>query len=92
MEAFAAECMQDILDQELDAVAHCLLSPVGDDIKEENLTSLVFDEMIATMNDVAPHLWRLLRSMAYTSEQERRNSAKSPDKVSSVKPEPWCAC
>jgi hypothetical protein len=82
MENFAAECTQSILNRELEAIATQLVSPAGEDIKEETLTSLIFEEMIIDMMAKAPTLWKLLRSMAYTSEQQKRNTEKNPDKVS----------
>jgi hypothetical protein len=82
MECFAAECTEATLNRELEAVASSLISPVGEDIKEETLTSLVFNKMIVSMQNQAPVLWKLLHSMAYTPTQQARNSAKKPDKVS----------
>lgn len=84
LESFASECCLDILDQELEKIAGLLVSPAGEDIKEEELTSLVFDEMIDKMKKNAPTLWHILRSLAYTSEQEKRNTEKNPDKVRSA--------
>ena len=82
MENFVAECTQSILNGELEAIATQLVSPVGEDIKEETLTSLIFEEMIIDMKAKAPTLWKLLRSMAYTSGQQKQNTEKNPDKVS----------
>jgi hypothetical protein len=82
MESFAAECTEVTLNQELEVVASSLISPVGEDIKEETLTSLVFNKMIVGMQNQAPVLWKLLHSIAYTPAQQARNSAKKPDKVS----------
>jgi len=81
MEAFAAECMQNILDRELGAISATLLLPTGEDIKEETFTSLIFDKMINDMKTSAPILWKLLRSMAYTPKQQKVNTEKNPDKV-----------
>ena len=82
METFAAECTQSVLNGELEAIATQLVSPVGEDIKEETLTSLIFEEMIIDMQAKAPTLWKLLCSMAYTLGQQKRNTEKNPDKVS----------
>ena len=81
MEAFAVECVQDILDRELEAISTSLLSPTGEDIKEETFTSLIFDQMISSMKTNTPTLWKLLRSMAYTPKQQKVNTEKNPDKV-----------
>lgn len=82
MENFAAECTEDLLNRELEAVAKFLLSPAGEDIREENFTSIIFEELIESMKAAAPRLWSLLRSLAYTPKQERRNKQKDPEKVS----------
>jgi hypothetical protein len=55
---------------------------MGEDITEKALTSLVFKKMIEDMKDKAPTLWKLLRNMAYTPDQQKRNTEKNPDKVS----------
>ena len=39
-------------------------------------------EMIENMKAGAPTLWRLLHAMAYTPDQQKRNTEKNPDKVS----------
>ena len=83
MDSFARECCQDILDQELESIAGLLVSPTGDDIKEETLTSLVFDEMIEEMKTHALTLWCILQGLAYTPEQEKRNTENNPDKMRS---------
>jgi hypothetical protein len=82
MESFAAECTQHILNRELEAIAAYLVSPMGEDITEETLTSLVFREVIEDMKNDAPILWQLLCTMAYTPDQQKRNTEKNPDKVS----------
>jgi hypothetical protein len=81
MEAFAADCVQNVLDRELEAISASLLSPTGEDIKEETFTSLIFDQMISSMKTDAPTLWKLLRGMAYTQKQQKVNTEKNPDKV-----------
>jgi len=54
---------------------------LGEDIKKEIFTSLVFTEMVEDMKAEAPTLWKLLHSMAYMPEQQRWNTEKNPDKV-----------
>jgi hypothetical protein len=82
MESFAAECTQHILNWELEAIATYLVSPMGEDITEETLTSLVFSEVIEDMKNDALTLWQLLRTMAYIPDQQKQNTEKNPDKVS----------
>lgn len=81
MEKFSAECTEAVLEQEMEAIALSLSSPAGEDIKEDNLTSLVFDKMINDMEMQAPVLWKMLQNMAYTPAQRARNTQKKPDKV-----------
>lgn len=83
MENFASECTQDLLDRELEVVGKLFLSPAGEDICEENFTGIVFEELINLTMHGAPRLWSLLRSLAYTLKQGRRNLRKDPDKVNS---------
>jgi len=71
LDSFARECCQDILDQELESIAGLLVSPTGDDIKEETLTSLVFDEMIEEMKIHTPTLWCILWGLAYRAREEK---------------------
>jgi hypothetical protein len=82
MEEFAVECAQDIINRELEAISGSLLSPAGEDIKEETFTSLIFNQMITDMMTNAPTLWKLLRGLAYTPKQHKVNTEKNPDKVS----------
>ena len=81
MEAFAATCSQAILHWELKGVADIMLSPVGKDIEEDTLTGVNFKKMIHQMAVCAPTLWTTLRNLAYTPEQQKRNTSKNPDKV-----------
>jgi len=85
MNSIAAECCEDMLNQELDGIVGVLLSLAGEDITEETLTSVVFEEIIVVMKTNAPTLWHILQRLAYTPEQERKNKEKNPDKVSSMK-------
>lgn len=82
METFAADCAQDLLGQELDSLCNVLSSPAGEDICEDALTGVVFDEMVHIMQECAPNLWRLMRALAFTSKQEKANTRKDPNKVS----------
>ena len=49
MESLAKECCQSVLDQELEGIAR--VSPVGEDIKEETLTSLSLTKMAEEMKE-----------------------------------------
>jgi hypothetical protein len=84
LEAFASECCQKKLEVEMESIAETLSSRAGEDIKEETLVNVRFAEIISKMKIHAPTLWGLLRSLAYTLRQERRNTEKDPDKVCAV--------
>jgi len=81
MEAFAATCSQAIFHRELKGVADVMLSPVGKNIEEDTLTGVNFKEIIHQMAVWAPTLWTTLWNLAYTPEQQKRNTSKNPDKV-----------
>ncbi|KAJ7572844.1 hypothetical protein C8J56DRAFT_806225 [Mycena floridula] len=82
MEAFAAECMDSVLDKELAGLANWFKSPSGNDTKVETLTDEDFDMMIARVRRDAPRLWQCIRKLAWTASQEKRNTSKDPNKVS----------
>ena len=79
MEAFASNCLHDVLDQELEDVARLMKTP--DDVSEEFYTSTKFAALAADTKTTAPVLWSLLHQSAYTERQVRRNSRKDPTKV-----------
>ncbi|KAJ7591737.1 hypothetical protein C8J56DRAFT_1046070 [Mycena floridula] len=81
MEAFAADCMSSVFNEELSTISEWLKSPAGDDTRLERLTELNFDEMIAFMRRDAPHLWKAMRDLAWTPKQEKENTMKDPDKI-----------
>lgn len=82
MEAFAEKCVDNVREREMKGVAALLRSPSGEDLKEETLTSINFNEMGEEIRMRAPTLWRLFRGAAYSAKQEKRNKMKNPDKVS----------
>ncbi|KII86509.1 hypothetical protein PLICRDRAFT_114722 [Plicaturopsis crispa FD-325 SS-3] len=81
MEAFAVKCVDSVREREMKGVAELLRSPSGEDLKEETLTSINFDEMGEEIRARAPTVWTLLRGAAYSAKQEKRNKMKNPDKV-----------
>ncbi|KAK7035586.1 hypothetical protein R3P38DRAFT_2771214 [Favolaschia claudopus] len=78
MEHFALECSRTILERELESVADIFESPFGDDISEEELTSLSFPQTVKLVKVRAPNLWQLLFSLARTEGQQTRNPNKNP--------------
>ena len=79
MEAFASNCLHDVLNQELEDVARLMKTP--DDVSEEFYTSTKFAVLAADMETTAPVLWSLLCQSAYTERQVCQNSRKDPTKV-----------
>ncbi|KAJ6520978.1 hypothetical protein DFH09DRAFT_1331466 [Mycena vulgaris] len=71
---FATTCVFDAIDREMKLFANLFLSP-PEDLSEENLTSLDFDELKVLIQMHAPILWRIFRWAAYTPLQESRNNA-----------------
>lgn len=73
MEQFAFEC-------QLESLANDLHLPVNQ-LSEDQLSGIVFSDMVAIMKKKVPTLWCLLRKLAYSEVQEKRNTCKNPDKV-----------
>lgn len=84
MEAFAATCMRERLDRELDGLATLLSSPAGPDVELETLTGTTFEKLIAQVRTLAPNLWALIYRMSYTDKQEENNTHKKSEKVGQV--------
>ncbi|KAJ6459043.1 hypothetical protein C8R45DRAFT_1183127 [Mycena sanguinolenta] len=78
MEAFAFECVQEILGCELDNLEPIFKSPAGEDIKEENLTSISFPKLASEVKESAPNLWAVLFRLSRTESQQRRSPRKNP--------------
>ncbi|KAJ7666792.1 hypothetical protein DFH06DRAFT_1294986 [Mycena polygramma] len=76
MEAFATECLQKILDRELELLADIFKSPAGEDIKEEHLTGFSFPETVKRVKIIAPTLWSVLFCLARTPAQQEQNTKK----------------
>ena len=82
METFASMCLQEVCAEELDNLSEFFISPAGDDITEEELTSTTFTEEIDKAKENAPCLWSILYGLSNTKAQLTRNTHKKPDKVS----------
>ena len=57
------------------------LRPEPGDITEEGLLSLEWRKLVADVQVAAPTTWSILRSVATTPLQEKRNTSKNPDSV-----------
>lgn len=82
MERFAQECSAKVMHRELEKLAALFTSPPGEDVAEEQLTGTVFNEIINKVQTISPHLWSLLRGLAYREQQQKNNTRKSPEKAS----------
>lgn len=77
---FAVQLVEDMLHREMVAVGKFMRSKPRD-LSEQTLLSIKWKEMIASVQDKAPILWKLLRRCSWTSRQQKRNTLKSPDSV-----------
>ncbi|KAJ7055499.1 hypothetical protein C8F01DRAFT_1258377 [Mycena amicta] len=77
---FALYCVEELVDEEMEASASLFLSP-RKDFKVENLLAVDFSALKAEVQLKAPTIWRVLRTAAYTPEQVKRNKRKNPDMV-----------
>jgi hypothetical protein len=81
MSSFAHECCMSAVDIELENMAPLFKSPLGDDVTEDQLTGVIFTDLIKNVKMQGPLLWGILYRLAYREEQFVRNTHKKPDKV-----------
>jgi hypothetical protein len=70
-----------LLNREMGKIGKILVSPAGEDLKEETLTGLDFQEMISDLKEDAPNLWKTLEGLAWSARQAEENKKKEPDTV-----------
>lgn len=70
----AVDLVNRVVEKEMDAVVGHLRC-TGEELTEENLSSVTEEEMASTLKPVAPTLWRVLKSTSQTSQQEKRNKS-----------------
>ncbi|KAJ7149090.1 hypothetical protein C8R46DRAFT_1198892 [Mycena filopes] len=78
LEEFALERSVEIVEVELERVAHIFESPPGEDIKEEHLTGFSFPRTVRRVKEIAPNLWSMFFRLARTEKQQVRNPSKNP--------------
>ncbi|KAF8064098.1 hypothetical protein FPV67DRAFT_1420267 [Lyophyllum atratum] len=76
MKAFALDCVEEVVDRELELLAPHLKSPAGDDVQAETLTSTGFEGMQKDVEAAAPSCFRLFQKMASRRSQHIRNTEK----------------
>ncbi|KAJ7621616.1 hypothetical protein DFH06DRAFT_1233093 [Mycena polygramma] len=81
LENLAEEITRSAIERELDSLTEILCSPAGNDVDEEELTGSSFDGLIHDVKELAPHVWALVRRMAFSSKQEERNTHKNPERL-----------
>jgi hypothetical protein len=74
------EIVTESIDKEMKALTPVLSLP-KDDLSEELLLAIKWNDTVAQVKDLAPTMWSLFRTAAYTQKQDRRNRSKNPDSV-----------
>ncbi|KAH9916714.1 uncharacterized protein BXZ73DRAFT_53621 [Epithele typhae] len=82
LQAFAVDSTTSLLSQEITSLSS-ILSPPPDGLSKKNLTDINLRDIgeHVKSRDGAPHLWRLLESLASTPRQQRENKVKDPFQV-----------
>ena len=80
MNKFALDTVLEMVGNEMDTLDEVFKSP-QDELSEESLLSIKWEEMTADVCREAPTTWTLFRHAAYTQKQESRNTKKNPDTV-----------
>ena len=82
---FALESVLELVESEMGASAlDNILSSPQDELSEESLLSVKWDDVMASVRCEAPTTWAVFRHAAYTQRQEYRNTVKNPDTVSHI--------
>lgn len=80
VEKLAMDCMKEIWTREIDGLAEMLSFAAGDDVKADNLTGIILDNMIAHIKEATPNIWQSLSWLA-RKEKQGKQSGKNPEKV-----------
>ena len=80
MNRFALDTVLEMVGNEMDALDEIFKSP-QEELSEESLLSIKWEEMIADVRREAPTTWTLFHHASYTQKQESRNTKKDPDTV-----------
>lgn len=83
IKTWATGLVNDVINNKMKKLRPRLLSP-QQKLSEESLLSVSWQPMIDTARSTAPTLWSLLRRVAYTHKQEKRNKKKNPRPVNTV--------
>lgn len=69
--------------KEMRTLGESMRSP-RNELSEENLLAICWEDEISNAQKVAPTFWSILRSAAYTPRQAKRNTYKDPNAVSNT--------
>ena len=88
LEQFVVDCMQDIGSREL-ATLRSTARHLKRDLSQAQLTKMSLDDVVKTYKCMnlgvgAPRLWTVLQHLACTTDQQSRNTYKSPTLVCSI--------
>lgn len=83
MDGWALDTICSVLDRELDALEDSQRFP-QEELSQDALLAINWDDMISSVKTLAPVTWKLFRHAASTKQQEKRNTQKSSDAVSSI--------
>ena len=83
MSHWAIETVSDMIDDEIQALEPILSLP-KQEMSEELLLGINWQDLIVEVQSNAPTLWKVLRNASYTRKQDKRNTMKTPDAVCRV--------
>lgn len=86
LKEFAINYVQNIANDELDALAPDLQSPPSQDVDETVLVGTTMKSLASAIQEKAPLLWKTLQTIASHPSQVKRNTKKKPDNVSQLFP------
>ncbi len=89
MEDWALDTVCDILDKESENLEE-YLKFLHEELSQETLLAIKWDDMISTIKVLSPATWKLFRHAASTPQQEKWNKNKTPDTVSGILPTFFC--
>lgn len=82
LDNFSTNCFSAIAEKELENLTPLFFSHTGQDVTEDELTSIKIPDAVKSVQALAPGLWKLFHGMAVTRRQKEKNTRKNPNKVS----------
>ncbi|OBZ71409.1 hypothetical protein A0H81_08551 [Grifola frondosa] len=77
---FSLDCVQTVANREMCKVGQ-FMQRSPDELSEEELLAIKWDDLKQTVRAKAPTVWSLLRRCSWTVKQHKRNTMKDPDSV-----------